>query len=302
MRQLLAIRTHGSFAKAADVLGMSQPSLSTAIARLEDQLKVRLFERTPQGSRLTPIGELIAERSGKVVAEAEQIVRDAALVAGGEAGTVRIGVGTSLKHNFLPRFVLALAAGFPLLSISFQLLDRDRLIPLVKARELDLVICAVGDDIEDEGLIAAEVLTAEALAVAHPGHALVGERRVSRMRFSEFPSAGPALRQFSSPSLLGMPFSEVMLTKYESNDFDPLLELALAGHATLIAPSFVVQPYLESGRLGRIDLDWEYRVSFAAIATRAASYSPIISRIIRHAEAIGAELRGRPGSAPGIGR
>jgi DNA-binding transcriptional LysR family regulator len=291
MRQLLAIQSHGSFAKAAQALGMSQPSLSAAIARLEDQLQVTLLERTAQGSHLTPIGELIAERASKVISEAEQIVRDAALAAGGEVGAVRVGIGTSLSHNFAPRLVRALATNFPALSLTIEMLERNRMLPMVKSRELDVIICALGDALEDPNLVATEVLRTHAVAVAHPSHPLVGEGRIPMARFAEFPSAGSGMRGFTNAAVLGLSPGKSRLLQYQANDYAPLLELALGGHATLLAPLFVVQPYLDDKRLERIDLDWRFPVSFAAIATRAASYSPIISRVIGHASAIGKALQ-----------
>jgi DNA-binding transcriptional LysR family regulator len=290
MRQLLAVHRHGSFAKAARALGMSQPSLSTAMARLEDQLKVKLFDRTSAGSRLTPIGELIAERAGKVVADAEQIIHDAELVAGGEAGSVRLGIGTALRQSFLPRLVVTLAHHHPALSLQLELLDRDRLLPLVRSRELDLVICAFGDDVAGDDLVATEVFTTHAVAVAHPDHPLVGAGSVSIDRFCEFPAAGAALKQFANVQLLDPSRGKRALSQYQSNDYEPLLEVALSGYATLIAPMFVVRPHLDSGRLKLIDLDWRFKVSFAAIAARATTYSPIINRIIGHAAAIGRAL------------
>jgi DNA-binding transcriptional LysR family regulator len=44
--QVVAIRKYGSFSKAAEALGVSQPTLSTSVARLEDQLQLRIFDRT----------------------------------------------------------------------------------------------------------------------------------------------------------------------------------------------------------------------------------------------------------------
>ncbi len=300
MRQLLAVRRCGSFAKAAEALGMSQPSLSSAISRLEDQLKVKLFERTSAGSHLTRVGEMIAERAGKVIAETEQIVREAELVAGGEAGTVRLGVGAGLRHGFLPQFVLAVALHHPQLSLEIEVLDRDRLLPLVKARDLDLVICGMGEDVGGEDLVAVEVLTSHIVAVAHPAHPLVDEPNVSIARFAEFPGAGAGLKEFANARMLGVVEDGGVVSRYQSNDYEPLVDLALAGHATLIAPLFLLRAHLRSGRLKRIDLDWSFKVSFAAIASRAASYSPIVSRIVRYAVATGVELQaeGEPGVAP----
>ena len=72
MRHLLAVREHGSFAKAAQVLQISQPSLSASISRLEDRLKVKLFERSAAGSFITPVGEFVAERASRVIAEVDR--------------------------------------------------------------------------------------------------------------------------------------------------------------------------------------------------------------------------------------
>ncbi len=291
MRQLLAVRDYGSIAKAAQALGMSQPSLSAALARLEDQLKARLFERTPQGSNLTALGELIADRATRVVGEAEQILRDAALVAGGETGAIRIGVGTALTGNFLPRLVRRLADRYPGLSLAFEVLDRDRLVPMVVSRDIDLAVCGLGDAVTHQGLVATEVLTSTAVAVAHPGHELARVAGVSKARFAEFPSAGASMPRFSNRSVLGVDQGAERLLQYQANSYEPLLELALMGRTTLLAPLFVVQPYLQNGRLKLIDLDWSFRVSFAAISTRAASYSPVISRVIAEAVSIGMELQ-----------
>ena len=87
LQQVIAVRKHGSFAKAADALGVSQPNLSKSIARLEDELKLKIFDRTARGSALTPIGELIVERADAVIAETRDLARDAALLAGGETGS-----------------------------------------------------------------------------------------------------------------------------------------------------------------------------------------------------------------------
>lgn len=291
MRQLLALRQHGSFARAARDLGMSQPSLTAAISRLEDQLKVKLVDRTPAGSQLTPIGELVADRALKVVAETEQIVRDAALVSGGEAGTVTMGVGSSLRNAFVPRLMRLLAAEHPQLGLLVEVLDRDRLVPLVRERTLDLAIVARNSAGGDEDLAATDVLTCEVVAVAHPDHALAGETAVSLVRFAGFPSAGVTQRDFSNTRLLPPGMDEGPLLRYRANDYDVLLEFAYAGAATLVAPAFVVQDALRQGRLKRIDLDWSMRVTYAAVATRAASYSPIVGRIIAEAAALGAEIQ-----------
>jgi DNA-binding transcriptional LysR family regulator len=264
---------------------MSQPSLSASVARMEDELKVRLIERLPQGSVLTPIGELIAERARRVLVEADELVRDAELAAGGDAGVVKIGVGASLRGTFLTAFVLKTARERPDLHLRVEVLDRDQLLPRVAARELDLAICSIGAKVDLESLIVTEIFTTEAVAVAAPGHPLAGRRSISRDQFATYPASGVTLEALGNAEVLEVAPGRV--DQYMANDYDALIPLALAGLSTLMAPWFLVRPLVEAGDLVRLDLAFQFRISFAAIATRAAAYSAIITKLIRDAAGIG---------------
>ena len=290
MRRLLAVRRYGSFAKAASALSISQPNLSVSMSRLEDELGLTLFDRTARGSELTSVGQLIADRADKVLAEVDRIKHDAALMAGGITGEVRIGIGSALAKEFMPKLFPRLAEKYPSLAINITVLDRDRLLPLVLARKLDLVICGLGLDVEAEELVVRKVLTAEVVAVAHPDHPLVSEKDVSIERFTQFPGAGADLNEHSNAVLLDCGEDAGAMSQYKSNDYNVLISLAIAGHATLIAPAFIVQAELKNNLLKLIELDWKQTFTFAAIATRAAAYSPVITQIITMVSELGAEL------------
>lgn len=285
MRQLLAIQAQGSLAKAARELGMSQPSLSAAVARLEDELKVPLIDRLPQGSILTPIGQLVADRARRVLAEADELVREAELAAGGDAGVVRIGVGTTLRGDFLSRFVQKTARERPDLRLRLEVGERDKLLALVAARELDVAISAMAAKAALESLIVTEIFTTDAAAVAAPGHPLAGRRSISRDLFATFPASGLTLEELGNAEVLGV--APGRIDQYMANDYDALLPLVLEGLSTVIAPWFLVRRHVEAGALVRLDFTWRFRISYAAIATRAAAYSPIITKLIRDAAEIG---------------
>ena len=84
MRQVASIARLGSFGKAAQELGISQPTLSKSIARLEDELRFKLFDRTGWRAQLTPMGEFIVERANRVILEARRFERDIDLFGLGE--------------------------------------------------------------------------------------------------------------------------------------------------------------------------------------------------------------------------
>jgi DNA-binding transcriptional LysR family regulator len=290
LRQVLAIHRHGSFAKAADALNLSQPSLSRSIARLEDELKAPVFVRSSRGAELTPLGELLVARAERIVAELGDLARDATLAAGGEAGQVRLGVGTLLGAGFLPRFLERILDRYPRLSLAVQTGDADDLLQRLAAREVDLVLCALGPHVGEPPLVTTQLLTAEMLVLAAPSHPLVGERAITAERLAMFRCAGAATSVFRNSVLFELDAEDEDLSAYMANDYRALLGLAEAGRCVLVAPSFVARAALAEGRLVRLDVAWSRQFAAVSVCTRAAAASPIIGRITALARELTAEL------------
>jgi DNA-binding transcriptional LysR family regulator len=288
LRQILAIRDHGSFAKAAEALHLAQPALSKSMAKIEDELRLTIFTRTSTGSELTPMGEMIAERAERVMAATEDLARDAALAAGGDAGAVRLGVSTLLKDTLLPRLLLKIVEAHPHLRLEIEFGASNRLLPRVQHRELDVALCAGATP---SSLVGVEALRAEVIFVASPTHPLASERRVSIDRLAEFPCAGPNVPGFTVSALLGRASAANTLEAYTANDFDALMPLVHAGHAALVAPSFYVQKALRSGELVRLDVAWTGATTFSCHTTHAASFSPILTKITRYAVDLGEAMQ-----------
>ncbi len=283
-RQILAIRDHGSFAKAAEALNLAQPALSKSMAKLEDELRLTIFTRTSTGSELTPMGMMIAERAERVIAAAEDLARDAALAAGGDASVIRLGVGTLLKDTLLPQLLLKIVKAHPRLRLEIEFGAANRLLPLLESRQLDLVLCTASTP---GALVYVAALRAKLIFVASPAHPLASERLISVERLAEFPCAGPSIGGLTVSAFLDRASAAVTLDAYTTNDFDAVMPLVRAGHAVLIAPSFCVQEAIRSGALVQIDLDWTGTTEFGCFTTRAASFSPILAEITRWAVELG---------------
>ena len=117
LRYLVALAEHRHFGRAAEASFVSQPTLSTQIKKLEDELEVSLVERTPRKVLLTEVGKEIAQRARDVLNEVDQIKAVARRTRDPESGTVRLGIFPTLGPYLLPHVVPRISARFPRLEL-----------------------------------------------------------------------------------------------------------------------------------------------------------------------------------------
>jgi DNA-binding transcriptional LysR family regulator len=138
LRYFVAVAEALSFRRAAEMLHIAQPPLSAQIKSLEQQLSVRLFERTTRSVRLTHAGKVFLEEARAVLAaslQAEQRVRDA---EHGLAGTLRFGMITPAANAWLAAILRRFQQQFPGIQLSlFELTSTEQLRRL-RAQELDV--------------------------------------------------------------------------------------------------------------------------------------------------------------------
>jgi DNA-binding transcriptional LysR family regulator len=110
---LKTVAQSGSMAKAARSLGMSQPSVSEAVAKLEDALRVRLLDRGPRGIEPTIYADALLRREQVVSDELQQGIRDIEFLANPAAGEVRIGCPENLACGFVPTVIDRMSRRYP---------------------------------------------------------------------------------------------------------------------------------------------------------------------------------------------
>jgi len=117
LHYLVALAEHGHFGRAAEACFVSQPTLSTQIRKLEDELGVTLVERTPRKALLTDAGHEIARRARGVLHDVEQIRHVAQRTRDPESATVRLGIFPTLAPYLLPHVVPGIRQQFPQLEL-----------------------------------------------------------------------------------------------------------------------------------------------------------------------------------------
>ena len=143
LKYLVALADHKHFGRAAAASFVSQPTLSTQIKKLEDELGVALVERAPRRVMLTPVGREIAERARKVIAEVDQMSEIARRSQDPEAGTVRLGLFPTLGPYLLPHVVPRLRQRFPRLELLLVEEKTDQILARLRDGRLDAGILAL---------------------------------------------------------------------------------------------------------------------------------------------------------------
>ncbi len=117
LKYLVSLADHKHFGRAAAACFISQPTLSTQIKKLEEELGVALVERAPRRVMLTPAGRDATERARRIVADVEEMKEAARRSRNPEAGTVRLGIFPTLGPYLLPHVVPRVRSRFPELEL-----------------------------------------------------------------------------------------------------------------------------------------------------------------------------------------
>ncbi|MBU5256938.1 LysR family transcriptional regulator [Tissierella praeacuta] len=130
-----------SFSKAANELYMTQPAISQAIMQLEDELKIRLFTRTPRGVILTNEGKILFEYTNSAISlldNGEKKIRQSRDLKQGE---LKIGVSDTISRYYLLPYVEKFHKAYPNIKLKIINQTTDELCKLIKSGEIDIGIC-----------------------------------------------------------------------------------------------------------------------------------------------------------------
>jgi DNA-binding transcriptional LysR family regulator len=143
LRQFAAVAEHLSFRRAAEHLHMAQPPLSIAIAKLEAELGVKLFERRSRRITLTAAGEAALPLAQKCLALAREIGAAAHGAEKGETGVLRIGFVGSATYSLLPKVMPAFRARYPAVQVELQESINMNILARLEAHDLDIGLVRV---------------------------------------------------------------------------------------------------------------------------------------------------------------
>ncbi len=150
LRVIDAVARHGSVTAAARELHYSQPSVTHHLARLEAETGAQLLQRVGRGIRLTPAGQLLADRAAEIIGRIDAVDAELSAHVGLTAGRVRLAGFSSAIGALVPLAVAALAGRHPDLQVNLTDTHPPEALELLRTGKVDVAIIFRYDETEDE--------------------------------------------------------------------------------------------------------------------------------------------------------
>ena len=177
LRYIVAVARERHFGRAAEACFVSQPTLSVAIKKLEEELDLKLFERGAVEVSVTPLGEEIVRQAQQVIEQAAAIKEIAKRGKDPVAGPLRVGVIYTIGPYLLPDLVKNAIASVPQMPLILQENFTARLLDMLRTGELDCAIMA--EPFPDTGLAVAPLYDEPFMVAVPTTHPMAALKSVS---------------------------------------------------------------------------------------------------------------------------
>ncbi len=177
LKYIVAVSREKHFGRAAEACFVSQPTLSVAIKKLEEELDVKLFERGASEVSVTPLGEQIVRQAQQVIEQAAAIKEIAKRGKDPISGPLRLGIIYTIGPYLLPDLVKQAIDRVPQMPLMLQENFTQRLLEMLRIGELDCAIMA--EPFPDTGLAIAPLYDEPFVAAVPSQHPLSKRKSIS---------------------------------------------------------------------------------------------------------------------------
>jgi DNA-binding transcriptional LysR family regulator len=269
----------GSFAAAAADLGISSPTVSKALARLEARFGEKLIHRTSRRFALTESGRVLAVRAAQILAEGEAVEAEAQAKSASPRGRIRLAAPMSFGLRHVASALPAFLAAYPEVSIDLRL--DDRMVDLV-AGGIDVALRIA--DLPDSSLIARRLCPVRRWLVGAPSYFL---RRGTPQRPRDLENhaclgysylmSGETWR-FRDAA--GIEEAVVVNTRLSANNAEALCAALDAGEGIALQPDFIAWQSVREGRVVPVLTDWTTPPLALHLVTPGGGPRPIRVRVL----------------------
>jgi len=177
LEMFVAVVEGGSILKASERVYRTQPAVSIAIRKLENEINAPLFDRSQRYQfRLTEAGEALYSYATRLISLRNEAVSAVAEIVHIRSGRLRVGANESISINLLPRLTQAFLARYPRIHIELECDRSQRLLTELKDRRIDVALLSFMSD--DPDLESQFMMRDELVLIVNPRHAFAAQRQV----------------------------------------------------------------------------------------------------------------------------
>jgi DNA-binding transcriptional LysR family regulator len=267
------VAEEGSFAAAARAMGVSVATVSRGVARLEDRLGARLFNRTSRQLSLTEFGRTICEKASEIYRQAEEAESAAREMSVQPRGLIRLAVPMSFGLRWVAPLLPDFFRAYPEVSIDLHLSDAS--VDLV-ADGFDAALRIAA--LPDSSLVARRLCAVTQFVVAAPAYLKREGRPAHPRELVDRPCLSYAYRARSDvwrfTNAAGEEEPVMPIGPLRVTNADALIPTLLDGLAIAELPEFIAAEYLADGRLETILNDWSLTKGGLYFVTPSARARP----------------------------
>ncbi len=240
LRILVAVADYQNFSEAALSLNISQSAVSHAIATLEAQLGIILFNRGRNGAYLTPVGEKLILPAKEILDLLQKMVTEANRAKGLEGGNVRVVAFRSAATHILPTLIAQFRRRFPLITVSVtevdEQIEKERILRSGQA-DIGLLHLPCSDEFETWEILRDEYV------VLLPRSLELNQTRLTWKQLAKYPliisaidSCSIKIREYLQRS------EESVKIDYEMKQDSTIISMAIQGLGAAILPRLAAEP------------------------------------------------------------
>lgn len=248
LQYLVAVADTLGFHKAAEKCGVSQPTLSSQVQKVEEVLGVQVFERNKQRVLLTKAGEAVVAHARRILVDVEDLIATAGASKDPFAGTLRIAVIPTIAPYLLPWVAPAVAERWPRLRLALLEEKTEDMLASLRNGAIDAGLLAVVDGMED--LERADVLEDPFVAALPKSHPLAKRKSIALADLDEEPvlllEDGHCLR---TQALALCQRAGATETDLRATSLATLVQMVSAGIGVTLLPSIAIAVENRRGQL-----------------------------------------------------
>jgi LysR family transcriptional regulator, low CO2-responsive transcriptional regulator len=184
LRIFHAVAQHNSFARAAEALHLSPPTLSLQVKQLSETIGQPLFEQLGKKIFLTSAGATLAQACADIESRMERLSQDLLALQGVERGSFKLAILTTVKYT-VPKLLGGFCAAHPGIEVAMVVGNRETLLQRLANNQDDLYI--MGQPPENMDLVSEPFADNPLVLVAPPNHPLAGKKRIAPKRLDGEP-------------------------------------------------------------------------------------------------------------------